>query len=130
MILDKEVAKGKFSSGIIDSVKTDDDGIVRKVIVKYKVRQKDKTVNNFKYTERNVWKLALLITVQERAETENIDLDIVRLAAKNEANDDENETASVSKHEIDVNEKPKNEALTKLDPTSSGRQRWKPKKFN
>ena len=130
MILDKEVAKGKFSPGIIDSVKTDDDGIVRKVIVKYKVRQKDKTVNNFKYTERNVRKLALLITVQERAETENIDLDIVRLAAKNEANDDENETASVSKHEIDVNEKPKNEALTKLDPTSSGRQRWKPKKLD
>ena len=77
LILDKEFSKGKFAVGVIDSVKKDQDGKVRKVVVKYKVRSKKHT-KHFKYTERNVRGLALLITAQERLETETVDVDLKR----------------------------------------------------
>ena len=66
LVLDKEGPKGKFSLGIIASVKKDDDDVVRKVTVKYKLAQpKDKVdyqAKPYKYAERNVRGLALVVT--------------------------------------------------------------------
>ena len=88
------LGKGQFNRGIIESVKLDPDNIVRKVIVKYKVRNNKGNSEsdfkpfekNFKYAERNVRGLAFLVTVQERSETEKVNLDEV-LATK--SNDEE-----------------------------------------
>ena len=100
MMLDKEVSKGKFCIGIIDSVKVDDDNQIRKVIVKYKVRAKNTdppTVlrpTTYKYTERNVRGLALLIKAEEIDNCENIDLDQLRLESRpgGEEDDESNES--------------------------------------
>ena len=82
LVLDKEGPKGKFSLGIIASVKKDDDDVVRKVTVKYKLAQpKDKVdyqARPYKYAERNVRGLALVVTAQERNEIEGIDVDNCR----------------------------------------------------
>ena len=99
MMLDKEVSKGKFCIGIIDSVKVDGDEQIRKVIVKYKVRAKNTdppTVlrpTTYKYTERNVRGLALLIKAEEIDNCENIDLDQLRLESRpgGEEDDESNE---------------------------------------
>ena len=85
LILDKEVEKGKFTAGVIDTIKKDPDGVVRKVTVRYKLKQKkdDDDVKKYipsatKYTERNVRGLALLITAEERKETEDLNIDELR----------------------------------------------------
>ena len=82
LVLDKEGPKGKFNLGIIASVKKDDDDVVRKVTVKYKLAQpKDKVdyqAKPYKYAERNVRGLALVVTAQERNEIEGIDVDECR----------------------------------------------------
>ena len=84
LVLDREGPKGKFTLGKISTVKTDDDGIVRKVTVQYKLSQgagdKDYTALPYKYAQRNVRGLALVVTAQERAEVENIDLDDIRFS--------------------------------------------------
>ena len=55
------------------------DGLVRKATVKYKLPQSGSDLNlstsQYKYTERNVKKLALVVTAEERAEVENLNLD-------------------------------------------------------
>ena len=105
MILDKETSKGKFLTGVIDSVKVDSDQQVRKVIVKYKLRsQIDHFPSVFKYTERNVRGLALLVKAEERSEIEDIDLDEVRFA--NIPADEDNE---VNDNNSDGNDEDRNE---------------------
>ena len=82
LVLDREGPKGKFTLGIIDSVKLDLDNVVRKVTVKYKLPQKGDTLDltpmPYKYAERNVRGLALVITAQERKEVEIINIDDLR----------------------------------------------------
>ena len=107
---------GKFTIGQISSVKTDSDGVVRKVTVKYKLNQPKNTGVNYsespyKYAERNVRGLALLITAQEKRDTEGVDTDILRTSPwlynkdhTEEYNDEENVIDDES-HEENVNEK-------------------------
>ena len=45
LVLDKEGPKGKFTLGVIDSVKVDPDDIIRKVTVKYKLSQGGEDTN-------------------------------------------------------------------------------------
>ena len=97
LILDKERSKGKFALGIIDSVKVDKDDLVRKATVKYKLPQEGNNLQlktqPYKYTERNVRGLALVMTAEERqlAETTPIDVGTVENEAKsdNEENDED-----------------------------------------
>ena len=181
MILDKELSKGKFKFGVIDSVKTDQDQRVRKVVVKYKLQSK-KTKTSltnhpkvFKYAERNIRGLALLIKAEERPEEENVDIDQIRF--RRNAPDDEEENnknsseekekeddSEIQEVEVDADEEEKTEqnevtdsdegekedavqtiddeveaendvqkedprADRILEPTSSGRTRYRPKKF-
>ena len=145
MILDKEHSKGKFALGVVDSVKIDEDNIVRKVVVKYKLRQTaNRNSNIFKYAERNVRGLALLISVQERAETENFDFDKLRFRSTNpndipkeeEIFDDDStieDKKELEKDKVEVKEvaqgKDEIDSRKTLPPTSSGRKRFLPKKF-
>ena len=87
LILDKELVKGKFTTGVIESVKVDPDNVVRTVTMKYKLKQKiPKTPEDVKkytptvtkYVERNVRELTLLVTAEKRQEIENIDLDYLK----------------------------------------------------
>ena len=106
---------GKFTIGQISSVKTDTDGVVRKVTVKNKLNQPKNTGVNYsespyKYAERNVRGLALLITAQEKRDTEGVDTDILRTSPwlynkdhTEEYNDEENVIDDES-HEENVNE--------------------------
>ena len=191
LILDKVLGKGQFCRGIIESVKLDPDNIVRKVIVKYKIRNNKGNSEsdfkpfekNFKYAERNVRGLAILVTTQERSETEKINLDEVLATESNDEEEinlvnekDEGKEAEVEDEEYEVareeseveekeveeeNESAKNEekvekkdseevkkrkrnsdegketekskkmkeSRTVLAPTSTGRKRFLPKKF-
>ena len=152
LILDKEIAKGKFILGIIDSVKVDPDNLVRKVTVKYKLPQKGNTLELqpqvYKYAERNVRGLALIVTAEERRKNEEIQIDDSRQEATIEANDDEttNEDESNEDQESTFVPQPKlsdpvkiveKEDAPKVDkgptvdkiqlpPTSTGRTRFKP----
>ena len=106
---------GKFTIGQISSVRTDSDGVVRKVTVKYKLNQPKNTGVNYsespyKYAERNVRGLALLITAQEKRDTEGVDTDKLRTSPwlynkdhTEEYNDEENVIDDES-HEENVNE--------------------------
>ena len=85
LVLDKEGPKGKFTLGVIDSVKVDPDGITRKVTVKYKLSQGGEDTNlvpmQYKYAERSVKGLALLVTKQEREnilKDGNVEIDTIR----------------------------------------------------
>ena len=154
LVLDREGPKGKFTLGIIDSVKVDDDGRVRRVTIKYKLPQKGNTTNYqimpYKYAERNVRGLALVTTAEERDQVEDLDLDLRRLAKQtrdeNSVTDDisgsDDESSSHSNkddassqldendvNEIDGKEVSPDDTLKKkvqLQPTSSGRKRFKP----
>ena len=165
LILDKESQKGKFTMGEIDAVKLDEDNIVRKVTVRYKLKQRNNspayspTVN--KYTERNVRGLALLITAEERKETENINIDDYRFSVPRNkkqqnvdntvnqddpseeldtvVNDEDNEhDETVEADQPEDNVETEEEAsdpnphpnLQSLDPSSTGRKRWKPTRFD
>ena len=92
-MLDKEGPKGKFTLGIIASVKKDDDDVVRKVTVKYKLAQPkdqvDYQAKPYKYAERNVRGLALIVTAQERKDVEGIDVDEIRFDKNIEVSDDD-----------------------------------------
>ena len=142
LILDKEINKGKFTLGIIDSVKTDEDNFVRKVTVKYKLPSKGNTLDYepqpFKYAERNVRGLALVVTAEERKQTEAIDIDDFKTNADEEdiQNDEEQNSSLVVKDaqepekdapendvQVETASAPKKNALP---PTSSGRKRFKP----
>ena len=82
LVLDREGTKGKFTLGRISSVKTDSDNIVRKVTIRYKLTQpglnQDLVPSTYKYAERNVRNLALVVTAQECEEIEAINIDEVR----------------------------------------------------
>ena len=75
LILDREAPKGSFTLREIVQVKTDEDKIVRKVTLRYKIKNAGKGENYVpaadKYVERNVRGLALVITVEERNDVEN-----------------------------------------------------------
>ena len=70
LILDKENIPGHFTIGEISSVKLDKDKIVRKVMVRYKLKNKGVGPKYIpaceKFCERNVCSLALLVTKEER----------------------------------------------------------------
>ena len=145
LILDKEISKGKFTLGIIDSVKTDSDGLIRKATVKYKLPSKGDTMElktqPYKYAERNVRGLALIVTAEERKQSEAIDIDDFK--------NQEESTEDTPKHEdanrTFVNQKTTDKTLEttnnnapkdappatnnkeELESTSSGRKRFKPK---
>jgi len=84
---------------MVDTVKVDNDGVVRKVTIKYKnpINQ-NRTQSAFKYIERNVRKLALLVKVEERKEFEYVDFDVRRFGQENE----EDITSTGEDHEEDV----------------------------
>ena len=162
LVLDREGPKGKFTLGLIDSVKTDSDNAVRKVTVKYKLPQKGDTMDlvpmPYKFAERNVRGLALVITAQERAEVERVNLDDLRSAKQvetvsnlsddetDQSQDDAENSAAVEEVQdvpavdtegaVDVQAPPRlNEDLFSnpsrmLPPTSSGRRRLRPSKLN
>ena len=152
LILDKESPKGKFVLGLIDTVKIDSDQVVRKVTVKYKLPQSGDDLElkhlKYKYGERNVRGLALLVTAQERKIIEvngNIDIDQVRfqdISEDDDSQDDEkpsddeinpsNEENDVSEDAIqNVDANPVNFDQSRLlKPSSSGRIRLKPKKLD
>ena len=76
LILDRESSKGKFTLGRISSVKIDPDGIVRKVTVQYKIFRSGTLPyesSSYKYVERNVRNLALIVTAEER---ENLEVNV------------------------------------------------------
>ena len=141
----------------------DSDGVVRKVTVKYKLNQpKNIGVNYsespYKYAERNVRGLALLITAQEKRDIEGVDIDILRTSPwlynkdHTEENNDEENVIDDENHEENDNENREsnfivnnveNEDITELEaenvnrnelqtisPTSTGRKRWKPKRLD
>ena len=97
LVLDKEGPKGKFALGRISSVKTDEDGVVRTVTIKYKIDKSDQKnlliPSPYKYAERNVRNLALVVTAQECNEVEEINLDEIRFKPNDEesATDDRND---------------------------------------
>ena len=72
LILDREAPKGKFTLGEITSVQMDEDKVVRKVMVRYKLKNKGDGVeykpSADKFMERNVRGLGLLVTAEERLE--------------------------------------------------------------
>ena len=75
LILDREAPKGSFTLGEIVKVKTDEDNIVRKVTLRYKIKNAGKGEDYVpaadKYVDRNVRGLALVITAEERNDVEN-----------------------------------------------------------
>ena len=81
LVLDRKGHKGKFTLGRISTVKTDSDNIVRKVTI-YKLPQSglnhDLVLSPYKYAERNVISLALVVTAQECEEIETINIDEIR----------------------------------------------------
>ena len=83
--LDKETQKGKFVRGLVDSTKVNSDKYVRKVTIKYRVPQKCAPIvykpSAFRYTEKNVRGLALLVAAEDRKDAENINIDDLRLSA-------------------------------------------------
>ena len=64
------------------SLKTDEDGVVRTATIKYKITKSDKkdelNPSPYKYAERNVRNLALIVTAQECKKVETINLDDIR----------------------------------------------------
>jgi len=112
----------------------------------------------YKFAERNVRGLALVITAQERAEVESVNLDDLRSDKQvetvssvsddetNQSRDDEENAAAVEEVQdvpavdtegtVDVQAPPRqNEDLFSnptrmLPPTSSGRRRLRPSKLN
>ena len=111
LVLDGEGPKGKFTLGQISSVKTDQDCIVRKVTVQYKLAQgPGKKICSdpgykampYKYAERNVRGLALVVTSQERADVENIDLDDIRFRNAGDNTFDTNHTTEAEEADDDT----------------------------
>ena len=88
LVLDRERPKGKFTLGRISTVQTDADNIVRKVTIKYKLPQSglnhELVPSAYKYAERNVRNLALVVTAQECEEIEAINIDEVRARSRPE----------------------------------------------
>ena len=94
LILDKKNSQGSFLIGLISRVKVDEDGIVRKVTVRYRLPKSDENVpRQFKYVERNVRGLALVMTAQEKNKFEEQMIDDRRFddVISNVSSDDEDD---------------------------------------
>ena len=146
LVLDKEVRKGKFTPAIVATAKEDTDKYVRKVTLKYRTPQKcdaeEYKPTVFKYTERNVRGLALLVTAEERKNSENINLDDIRLSTKQrkledipEDDDAEVESLDDTSNEVKIDDQTPKSSVKKpahkpLTPSSSGRLRWQAQKFS
>ena len=126
LVLDREGPKGKFTLGQIDSVKTDPDNVVRKVTIKYKLAQKGDTPDlvpmHYKYAERNVRGLALVVTAQERKEIESIDLDDLRFNKQvenvsNNSDDESNPEESSNDDQEDENDDQLQDATEEIAAT-------------
>ena len=108
LVLDKEGPKGKFALGRISSVKTDEDGVVRTVTIKYKIDKSDKKdvliPSPYKYAERNVRNLALVVTAQECKDVEEINLDEIRFNKTDEETENNKNNSDVFRkpNEIDA----------------------------
>ena len=65
-MFDRDSLKGHYQLGIVDSARPDHDGLVRRVIVKYKISKgsSDSQVQ-FRYSERPIQNLVLIIPVEE-----------------------------------------------------------------
>ena len=70
LILDREAPKGRFTLGEITSVQMDEDKVVRKVMVRYKLKNKgdgsEYKPSADKFIERNVGGLGILVTAEDR----------------------------------------------------------------
>ena len=128
LVLDREGPKGKFTLGRISSVKTDTDNIVRKVTIKYKLPQSGLNHNlvpsAYKYAERNVRNLALVVTAQECEEIETINIDEVRALNRPAENkeytpiDEENDVPN-DHEEVEYDaENQENEVFEDIDETT------------
>ena len=87
LILDRESPKGKFTLGEIVSIKIDEDNIVRKVMVRYKLknpRGKSHASGAEKFMERNVRGLALVVTKEERTDLDSKEKEVVISVEKEE----------------------------------------------
>ena len=77
--------------------------------------------------------LALIVTAEERKETETLNIDDSRFQITDtlrDANDLETDSLSQSSEAQDSEDEPtKNENLQSLPPSSSGRRRWAPKRY-
>ena len=165
LILDRESPKGKFTIGEISSTKKDPDGIVRRVIVRYKLHKSDddrKKPAVEKFLERNVRSLALVLTAEERSDLKSDNpIEIDTFEINNERVDNatfdskvpsdietvkEDSNYDEDVHDQDTQELPREVKKLVADnvgsdngptvrdgeeaePTSSGRKRWKVKKF-
>ena len=131
LILDKESPKGKFVIGTIDSVKEDKDQRVRKVVVKYKLRSATNNFGStFKYADRNIRGLALLVKAEERCEDQLVDMDENRFRdTVYEEDKEETEQADQSAPEESNEENLQAFDARALAPTSSGRKRRLPARF-
>ena len=139
LLLDKEIAKGKFTIGVIDSVKMDQDKVVRKVIVRYKLQQRksgeDYLPTVTKYTERNVRGLALLVSAEERNEAGSKNVDYMRFTSvvsrsEEDGQDEAEDDFSKSLQEnVGITPSSSTKKLQSLAPSSTGRRRWAPDRF-
>ena len=132
MILNKESPKGKFVIGTIDSVKEDKDKRVRKVVVKYKLRSATNNFGNtFKYADRNVRGLALLVKAEERSGNQVVDIDENKFGDTDYEEDEEDRTeqADHSAPEVSNDENLQAYDARALAPTSSGRKRRRPARY-
>ena len=124
LILDREIQKGKFTRGVVDSVKIDDDKVVRKATIKYRLQKKCDDMKKslfptvkyrpgeYKYIERSVRGLALLVTSEDRKKSEEIDIDVLRQTMKKketvetiEENSETEESSNDDSNEVEVNSK-------------------------
>ena len=132
----KKVKKRKFTTGIVDSVKVDPDKVVRKVTVRYKLKQKtgeeEYTPTVTKYVERHVRGLALLVTAEERKNLEEIDVDGYqkKISPQEDCSNvvgEEEEHLQEEEPDKDLKvEDPSKTGLKPLPPSSTGRKRWAP----
>ena len=124
-----------------DSVKKGNDNHVRKVTIKYRVPQKcpanEYKPSQFRYTERNVRGLALLVAAEDRDKTENINIDDLRLSVDNNETSDQEDDPNVSdtvddstKDNDSNNINTSKKTLKALIPSSTGRKRFQPKKLS
>ena len=133
LVLDRQGLgiKGKFTLGVISSVQTDPDNVVRKVTVRYKLPQNSDnpssySPNPYKYAERNVRGLALVVTAQERNKVENIDLDTNRFDknVSTEDSTDKEDSANEKNKEDSDNEKDKDESSLKNEDSESNDEQF------
>ena len=146
--------------GLLHSVKTDADGIVRKVTVRYRLPKNESNHRQFKYVERNVRGLALIMTSQEKEDFQEQIVDdrrfddvISNVSSEHDeseaedqenSNDDQERNPDEAFEEVpsytndeDANEpivnegrKKNDDARVQLEPSSTGRKSFTPSRLN